>query len=121
MTCTAAMNGAASVTYKQASEMNTPISEMALYSGLRWATIEMAQPTAIPANKMKRTANMLCLSLCPLWLRMPSPQRTQRNTKSSSPAGAGLQKLREQIKQARPLNGGGDDDVDNRERHQELP
>src|ERR1051325_2893288 len=64
------MNGAARVTYKQASEMNTPIRDIALYSGFRWTTIEMAHPIAKPANKMKSAAVMT--SLCEsLWFSVP--------------------------------------------------
>jgi hypothetical protein len=57
--------------------MNTPISEMALYSGLRWATIEMAQPTAIPANKMKSKPSMLIFSVISFQKRQAHFLKTQ--------------------------------------------
>src|SRR6266576_6158221 len=82
----------------------------------------MAHPTAIPANKMKSKPSILCISLCPLWFRLPSPQRTQRSTNAlTSPTGTGPQKLSHVIEQTGPLNRCGHDDVDNRERHQEFP
>src|SRR5258706_5779752 len=59
------MKGAAKVTYRQASEMNTPIKEIAPYSGLRCATIETAHPIAMPANKMKSSTN-ICSCLWPV-------------------------------------------------------
>src|SRR6476660_307523 len=58
MTCTAARNGAASIRYKHANDMKTPISEIAQYSGLRCATTWMAQPMARPPNRMKRTISI---------------------------------------------------------------
>src|SRR5713226_1274379 len=132
MTCTAAMNGAESVTYKQAREMKTPISEMALYSGLRWATIEIAQPIAIPANKMKRTASISWFSLrnsvvlCATVVnRRDLPQRPgapQRLTERlPQPTRRSFQKLAYVIKQRRPLQRRRQDDVDDCEWHQKLP
>src|SRR6185503_16139511 len=58
MTCTAARNGAASIRYKHANDINTPISDMAQYSGLRCATTLMAHPIANPPNRMKRITSI---------------------------------------------------------------
>jgi hypothetical protein len=38
----------------QASDIKTPIKEMALYKGLRCTTIETAQPIASPPKSMKK-------------------------------------------------------------------
>src|SRR5580765_2094923 len=75
MTCTAAMNGAASVRYKDASEINTPISEMAQYNGFRCATTAKAQPIASPANRIKRREVIMRKHSTPfgLWKTDPAP------------------------------------------------
>src|SRR6266705_3666683 len=86
MTCTAAMNGAESVTYKQAREMKTPISEIALYSGLRCATIEIAQPIAIPANKMNSKASIV-------FVRRRSEFRLQADDLENCPPQGGLRTI----------------------------
>src|SRR5436190_7448799 len=73
----------------------------------------------MPANKMKSKPSIL------LYFSVSSVVQialTQSTTKAlSSPASAGLQKLCHVIEQSGPLNGGGHDDVNNRERYQELP
>src|ERR1051325_2864165 len=117
------MNGAARVTYRQAREMKTPISEIALYRGLRCATTDIAQPIAIPANKMKSRANIKNVNT---GAQRRACHQSNRDTcapgrTSSSPTCGRFQKLTYIIKRARPLQRRRQNDVDDCERDQKLP
>src|SRR5687767_5565376 len=111
--------------------MKTPISEMALYSGLRCTTIEIAQPIAMPANKMKSAVSIsfsvrLCGSQCLCGERkLTSPQRhgeSQRFTeRSSSPTRGRLEILAHVIEHSEPLHRRGKNNVDDCGRDQVFP
>src|SRR6267143_4456213 len=92
----------------------------------------MAQPTAKPANKIKRSVSISCylcaisVFLCVSVVNKPSlTTETQRTTEfhreSSQPARRNFDVLAHQIKQTRPFKGGRDHDVDDCGRHQVLP